>query len=172
MPNRIATFSVLAALAMTPALAQQTPTTPQAPQTPQATQDKPAAGMAETFISSQSADQFLASKLIGLSVTGPDNQKIGSVNDLLFEKDGSIKAAVIGVGGFLGIGEKNVALSFKSLTLTRSPDGDKAVLKVSKAELEKAPDFKAYQPPRPAAQRPIPGPGATPRPGPGGGATQ
>jgi hypothetical protein len=113
--------------------------------------------MTQTFIDAQTADQWLASKLIGLSVTGNTNEKIGSINDLLLDKEGKVLAAVIGVGGFLGIGEKNVAVDFKSAKLMRNADGDKVVLQISKAELEKAPDFKAYQPPRPAA----PGPATT-----------
>src|SRR5215469_1865896 len=53
-----------------------------------------------------------ASKVVGLSVYNDKNEKIGSINDLLMDKSGSIKAAVIGVGGFLGMGEHLVAVSF------------------------------------------------------------
>jgi hypothetical protein len=177
--NRVATISILAALAIAPALAQQTsptapgqqqppaasPTAPSGPSTTTAPAT-PSTSMAQTFIDAQSSDEWLASKLIGASVTGPANEKIGSVNDLLFTKEGNVKAAIIGVGGFLGIGEKNVAVSFNSLSLTRNQEGDKAVLKMSKAELEKAPDFKPFMPPRPAASpttRPS-GPAGTQRP--------
>ena len=63
---------------------------------------------------SQSALQgtWRASKVVGLSVYNDKNEKIGSINDLLMDKSGSIKAAVIGVGGFLGMGEHLVAVSF------------------------------------------------------------
>jgi hypothetical protein len=173
--KRLATMTALAALAIAPALAQQTPpasppaaqpTQPASPPAAQPTQ--PASpSMTQTFIDAQTADQWLASKLIGISVMGPTNEKIGSVNDLLFDKDGKILAAVIGVGGFLGIGEKSVAVKFESAKLTRSAEGDKVVLQVAKADLEKAPDFKAYQPPRPTptttgptgTQRPMTRPG-------------
>jgi hypothetical protein len=73
------------------------------------------------------------------------------VNDLVVAPDGSVQAAVIGVGGFLGIGEKNVALDFKSLQFARTDDGPKVMIRMSKAELQNAPDFHAYQEPR--AQR-------------------
>ena len=55
------------------------------------------------------------SKVVGLSVYNDNNEKIGSVNDLLMDKSGNIKAAVIGVGGFLGMGEHLVAVSFDKI---------------------------------------------------------
>src|SRR6185312_530561 len=62
------------------------------------------------FISDQSSDQFLASKFKGTDVLGADNQKIGDVSDILFDKGGKILAYVVSVGGFLGINAKHVAL--------------------------------------------------------------
>ena len=56
-----------------------------------------------------------ASKVVGLSVYNDNNEKIGSVSDLLMDKSGNIKAAVIGVGGFLGMGEHLVAVSFDKI---------------------------------------------------------
>jgi len=169
MPKKIAIFAALAALALAPALAQTTSQNPSSPGTgtpPAVAPMSPSGSMAQTFIDAQSSEQWLATKLIGVSVTGPDKQKIGSINDLLFDQNGTIQAAVVGVGGFLGIGEKNVAISFKSLNLTRTSEGDKAALQVSKTELEKAPDFKPYVQLRPAAQpiRPQGMPGSGPRP--------
>src|SRR5204862_8312664 len=117
------------------------------------------------FIAEQGKDQWLASKnLIGAKVGGPDNQTVGSINDLLMEKSGNVVAAVIGVGGFLGIGSKNVAVPFKSLALSRDADGnDKIAMRFSKDELQQAPDFKPLMPPPPKA--PVAGgPGGT-RPG-------
>ena len=62
-----------------------------------------------------------ASKLVGLNVYNDNNEKIGSINDLLMDKSGNIKAAVIGVGGFLGVGEHLVAVSFDKLTFSNEP---------------------------------------------------
>jgi sporulation protein YlmC with PRC-barrel domain len=67
------------------------------------------------FITEQSQNEFRASKFVGLNVYGPDNQKVGDINEILIDRSGNAKAAVIGVGGFLGIGEKNVAVPFSSL---------------------------------------------------------
>ena len=63
------------------------------------------------FINSQKPDQWLASKFKGTDVIGADNEKIGDVSDILFDKNGKIEAYVVGVGGFLGIGAKDVALA-------------------------------------------------------------
>ena len=63
------------------------------------------------FVNSQKSDQFLASKFKGTDVIGNDNEKIGDVSDILFDKSGKIEAYVVGVGGFLGIGAKDVALA-------------------------------------------------------------
>ena len=75
------------------------------------------------FINSQRPDQFLASKFKGTDVIGADNEKIGDVSDILFDKSGKIDAYVVGVGGFLGIGSKDVALSPSSFQVV---PGDKS----------------------------------------------
>jgi hypothetical protein len=61
-------------------------------------------------ITQQSPSQWLGSKLIGTDVLGPDNEKIGAVSDVLIDKSGKVDALVVGVGGFLGIGAKDIAL--------------------------------------------------------------
>ncbi|MFL5111128.1 MAG: PRC-barrel domain-containing protein [Microvirga sp.] len=66
----------------------------------------------------QQPGQWLASKLIGTTVVGPNNESIGDVNDVLMERDGHAAAVIVGVGGFLGIGEKDVAISFDHIELT------------------------------------------------------
>lgn len=75
------------------------------------------------FVSSQGMNQFRASKFVGLSVYGTDNQKIGEINELLLDGSGNVQAAVIGVGGFLGMGEKNVAVPFSSLAWMNTKPG-------------------------------------------------
>src|SRR5262249_50266132 len=62
-------------------------------------------------ITEQKPDQLLASKLKGTNVMGSNDEKIGDISDILFDKDGKILAYVVGIGGFLGIGAKDVALS-------------------------------------------------------------
>src|SRR5260221_10203210 len=67
------------------------------------------------FIIAQGADQWVFTKFKGLDVRGPDNASIGSVNDLLFDGTGKIIGVVVGVGGVLGIGAKNVAIDTSAL---------------------------------------------------------
>lgn len=56
-----------------------------------------------------------ASKLIGAAVRNDANESIGDINEIILDKDGKVAAVVVGVGGFLGMGEREVALEFKSL---------------------------------------------------------
>jgi len=72
------------------------------------------AGGSGRFITEQQTNQWRASRLIGIDVYGADNQKIGDINEVLVDRQGNADAVVVGVGGFLGIGEKNVALPFSA----------------------------------------------------------
>ena len=72
-----------------------------------------------SIVSAQKPDQWLASKFKGTDVLGPENEKIGNVSDILFERNGSVMAYIIGVGGFLGIGAKDVALAPHSFEVVR-----------------------------------------------------
>src|SRR6266404_6177266 len=86
-------------------------------QTPTATSDR--ANMAPATASDTSSSfqgNWRASKMVGLNVYNDKNESVGSINDLLTDKSGSIKAVVIGVGGFLGVGEHLVAVPFDKET--------------------------------------------------------
>jgi len=69
----------------------------------------------DPFIKQQAVDQWRASKLVGVSVVGADQKKIGKIEEVLVDHNGSAQAIVISVGGFLGIGAKDVAVPFKSM---------------------------------------------------------
>ena len=62
-----------------------------------------------------------ASKVVGLNVYNEKNENVGSINDLLMEKGGNIKAAVISVGGFLGMGARLVAVPFDKVKFSTEP---------------------------------------------------
>jgi hypothetical protein len=164
--KRSLTATAIAALLLAPAVAQSptaTSPTPGATAAPSGT-DSPG------FVAAQTKDQWLASNnLIGAKVIGPSDQIVGSINDLLVDQNGVILAAVVGVGGFLHIGEKNVAVPFKSLQMTRTSDSEKIAMRFTKDELQQAPAFKPLAPPPPPVTTM---PGGTPRPRPGGPATQ
>jgi len=83
-------------------------------QSPTATTDKMKADAASDSSATSSPFQgnWRASKMVGLNVYNDNNESVGSINDMLTDKSGSIKAVVIGVGGFLGVGEHLVAVPF------------------------------------------------------------
>src|SRR5712671_7937395 len=62
-----------------------------------------------------------ASKVVGLSVYNDKNESVGSINDLLTDKNGKVTAVVIGVGGFLGVGEHLVAVPFEKVKFSTEP---------------------------------------------------
>ncbi len=132
------------------------------------------------FIPSQGADQWVFTRFRGTDVLGPDNASIGSVTDLLFDGTGKIIGVVIGVGGFLGIGTKNVAIDMSAFNVVPADFGSKdnaptgntndptiVKLKVAwtKDQLKDASDFQYYKPPARTAATPLPGTnGSAPRP--------
>jgi sporulation protein YlmC with PRC-barrel domain len=70
------------------------------------------------------------------------NNKIGDVNDVLTSKDGKIETLIIGVGGFLGVGEKDVAVPFTAVKVVRKDDKPTLVMDTTKDELKQARGFK------------------------------
>ena len=84
-------------------------------QTPTATTDRATMAPAAASDSSSFQGTWRASKLVGLNVYNDKNESLGSINDLLTDKGGNIKAVVIGVGGFLGVGEHLVAIPFEKV---------------------------------------------------------
>jgi sporulation protein YlmC with PRC-barrel domain len=95
-------------------------------------------------IVTQDADTILARDLIGLTVYAPDKTKIGSISDLILSKDGkTVDGFVIGVGGFLGIGEKSVALKLDRLRMAQETHGLQLTMDAKKEELANAPSFKS-----------------------------
>ncbi len=140
-----------------PAVTQPAPSTSRAPAptatAPTTSADKP------MFITKQSADQHLASKFKGTDVLGAADEKIGDVSDIVFDDKGTVLAYIVGVGGFLGIGAKDVAIAPASFQKVPGKDGtaEKLRLSMTKEQLKQAAAFEPYSPPRPAAS-------ATPRP--------
>ena len=89
-------------------------------QSPGATTDKAAPAAAATDTSSFHGN-WRASKVVGLNVYNDNNESIGSINELLMDKSGSIKAVVIGVGGFLSVGEHLVAMPLDKVKFVNEP---------------------------------------------------
>jgi sporulation protein YlmC with PRC-barrel domain len=78
---------------------------------------------AENPVASDAASQgtWRTSKVVGLNVYNDSNENVGSINDLLMDKSGSIKTAVISVGGFLGVGARLVAVPFDKVKFSNEP---------------------------------------------------
>ena len=130
----------------------------------------PLAAQTGKFVTQEKSDQWRASKLVGVNVYNQSNDKIGDIREVIVDKSGKADAVVIGVGGFLGIGQKDVAVAFSDLKWSDQPVRDKdaktpdnsnrsaasnsagsnknraypdhAVLNLSRDELKNAPDFK------------------------------
>lgn len=95
------------------------------------------------FLNEQHPGDMLASTLIGQPAVNAKNETIGDVNDLVTDQNGKVIAALIGVGGFLGLGEKDVAVPFEDLKLTHDEDNNvKVMLDLNKDTLTSAPDYK------------------------------
>lgn len=141
--------TALATLIATGAFAQST--------TSPATAPAPAEAPATIAPAAQRAEGALMTNVIGESVyngTADDAQKIGDVSDVVFDEHGQAKSAIIGVGGFLGIGSKNVAFDYGKLQWVEK-NGDRwLVAETTKEALTALPDFdrKPYDPaPAPAS---------------------
>ena len=153
MMKRVLTATALSAVLAVPAFAQQPMSKPDTPMAKPDTTHQNSADMPAKagFVQQQSDNEWRGSKLIGTSVYGPDNKSIGKIDDVIVAGDGQIKAAVVGVGGFLGVGEKDVAVPFSALNITRKPDSstiDKITVSYSKDQLNNAPKFAYYQAPK------------------------
>jgi hypothetical protein len=125
-------------LGITPATAQTTQ------QKPSATTEVPKTPVSGQIMA-QDSNTVLAKDFIGLAVFSPDKAKIGTISDLILSKDAkTVDGFVIGVGGFLGIGEKSVALKMDRLKIAQTPEGAfQLTMDAKKEELANAPSFKS-----------------------------
>ena len=152
--NSLTTALLIAALALpVSAFAQTTtapsssPSTPPAAAAPRAaapTAAAPAAASHTLPAATQASrhmrdDQIRASKLIGAAVYDPADQKIGTVDELVLNPDGKVADVVIGVGGFLGAGEKRVAVPMAELKRGKN---DHFVLAATKDSLKQMANFE------------------------------
>lgn len=174
MTSKIATLTAAAALALAPAVAFGQTATPdtvpgQMTNPPAVSPVAPDAGVPHApnaamphssgtadagttmapsspkFVSAQASGQWLGTDIIGTEVVNPGDEKLGSISNLIVESDGTIIAAIIDVGGFLGIGAKPVAVSFDSIQMRATDSGRKAVVALAKEELNSAPQFKTLE---------------------------
>ena len=93
------------------------------------------------FVTTVPADALPISVYYNEDVYDAQNNKIGDVNDILLDKDGRVAAVIVGVGGLLGVGEKDVAVPFNSLKVTEKDNDRYLVMNTTKESLEKAPGY-------------------------------
>jgi sporulation protein YlmC with PRC-barrel domain len=74
-----------------------------------------------TFMTEMRSGMWRASKLEGMDVYNNGNEKIGDISELILDQAGRVEAVVIGVGGFLGLGEHNVAVPFEQIRWSSEP---------------------------------------------------
>jgi sporulation protein YlmC with PRC-barrel domain len=131
----ITTTALTTALLVGPAFAQEAAT------------NQPAQGAAGSDLLNQGYDMVdtdgLASRLLGFPVytsAANDAERLGEINDLVVNQEGQIAAVIIGVGGFLGVGEKNVALNYTDLQWVVAEDNtERLVLETTREALNNAP---------------------------------
>jgi hypothetical protein len=168
-----------APLPQQPAAAPAQPVTPDTGPTTTGTPAQPAettaAPAAPKPVPEQAEHQVRATSLRGVDVSNGE-ATIGEVTDLIVTEDGRVEAIVVGVGGFLGIGEKLVALAWDSIKLT-DQDGYRTILvSATREQLEGMPAFKTLEEKRAeeavmkqrqqTLQQPSTLPGVTPAPAP------
>ena len=100
-----------------------------------------------TFITAQQPAEWMAHRLVGTKVLNAQADIVGDVNDVVVDANGTVSAIVIGVGGFLGVGDKDVAVPLKSIQIGEVVNGSRVVLlDVSKDALKAAPTYAAKDP--------------------------
>ncbi|SDM27957.1 PRC-barrel domain-containing protein [Modicisalibacter muralis] len=101
----------------------------------------------EEVVEEQSGEQVRSAQLVGSAVVNASDEEIGTIDGLLLSKQGQVEGIIVGVGGFLGIGEKHVALDWGAVEIT-SAEGEanyQVRTTLDRAALEKAPEFKTEE---------------------------
>ena len=146
--RRLALALLGTTLISAPAMAQTSPPAGSTTAPPAGSTAAPSSGQMNTgnWLAQEQPGQWRASKLEGLDVYNQNNEKIGDISEMLVDSSGRILAVVVGVGGFLGIGERDVAIPFDQVTFVNEP---RAV-----ATIATTTDPNAPAPPRATAAAP------------------
>lgn len=108
----------------------------------------------EGAITLQDEDSMLTSDLLDAAVYNAAGEKVGDIDDAIVSLDGMVEGVVIGVGGFLGIGEKHVAVEMQQISVHKDEDGQpQLIIDTTREALEAAPDFVTAADQRAAAER-------------------
>jgi sporulation protein YlmC with PRC-barrel domain len=120
MRTKLIIGGLLASVALSPAIAQQAPAPAPAP-SPPAQRMEPTTPTQRTPMAT--TGQWRASKLVGVDVYNTANEKIGDIEEILIDASGKVTSVIIGVGGFLGIGQHDVQVQLSDLKFVNEPRG-------------------------------------------------
>lgn len=122
-----------------PALGQDAPVEEPAQLEGAITEEAPVA-MSDVVVEEQSSDEVRGDWIGGATITSPEDEVIGKVVDLIIDTaDGAVTAAIVSVGGFLGIGAKQIAVDWNELEINY--DGQEITLAITREEAENAPEY-------------------------------
>ena len=104
--------------------------------------------VAVKFVNVQPAE-VMAYNLLGTNVYNNQDENIGEIADMVIDNGKTVRALIIGVGGFLGMGERYVAVDPSTVTLVREGEDDmRAIMNTNRDDLQNAPTFEYEQPNR------------------------
>ncbi|MBX9823739.1 MAG: PRC-barrel domain-containing protein [Xanthobacteraceae bacterium] len=124
MHSKLLIGGLLSSVVIVSAFAQSSPApSPSGPGTPPAATPAPAGKPAETTAVAPAAKSGMwrASKLVGLNVYNDQNEKLGDISEILLDKSGKVEGVVIGVGGFLGMGQRDIKVEMSKLKFVDEP---------------------------------------------------
>lgn len=142
----------------------QTPTTPAQPSSPAPTA-APAAPAADRTVSTgdfNAKGDVAASSLLGTKVRNSNKESIGKINDIYLDKDAKVTDVVISVGGFLGVGSKDVAVKWSDITIGQEDNSAVLTTSLSKDALTALPDYTKSDRRKPAPPETAAAPPARP----------
>jgi len=133
--------------ASTTTTTEQPATTDQSQTTTTTAENQPATtGQSTTEQALAAPEGFLASNVIGATVYSQDDQSIGDINDIILSPQGQPSQVIVGVGGFLGMGEKDVVLDMSKLKIAATDSGKvKIIVQTTPEELKNMPAFTKKQ---------------------------
>jgi hypothetical protein len=106
-------------------------------------QSAAAASDSSPFLKKQGSSDWLVGNLIGETVVNANNESLGEITDLVTDQNGKIVAVLIGSGGFLGIGQKDLAIRFEDVKLTRDENNNmKVMVNIDQQTAASAPDYE------------------------------
>ncbi|WP_424630029.1 PRC-barrel domain-containing protein [Bradyrhizobium sp. SYSU BS000235] len=85
------------------------------------TAPSPSASSSSTSVQQNLKGNWRASKLMGLDIYNESNEKLGDISEILLDQSGKVNAVVIGIGGFLGVGQHDIAVSMDKLKFVNEP---------------------------------------------------